>query len=215
MIVGKTHIATDDGAGRRGSTMNEDVRNHRSPEYRCDDIFPNRWSPRAMSGEEIEHDELMSLFEAARWAPSAFNAQPWRFVYARRDTGYWNILFDLLVEANQVWARNAAALVVIVSDGLFEHNGKPNGTHALDTGAAWQSLALQGSLKGLVVHGMAGFDHQRAREVLGIPARFHVQAMAAIGRRGRVEELPEKLREREVPSDRRPVAETVFEGRMS
>lgn len=195
--------------------MNEEVQKHRQPEYACDDIFPSRWSPRAMSGEEIEHGELMSLFEAARWAPSAFNAQPWRFIYARRGTEHWDALFDLLVEMNQSWAKNAAALVVIVADGLFEHNGKPNNTHALDTGAAWQSLALQGSMRGLVVHGMAGFDSTRARESLGVPDRFHVLAMAAIGKRGRVEDLPEKLREREVPSDRRPVAESVFEGRMA
>jgi nitroreductase len=195
--------------------MNEDVKEHRKPQYACDDIFPNRWSPRAMSGEEIEPDELMALFEAARWAPSAFNAQPWRFIYARRGTKHWDSLFDLLVEMNQSWAKNAAALVVLVSDSLFEHNGKPNNTHALDTGAAWQCLALQGSMRGLVVHGMAGFDYRRAKEELGVPERFHVLAMVAIGKRGKTEDLPEKLREREAPSDRRPVAESVFDGRMS
>ena len=117
-----------------------------------------------MSGEAIDESELLTLFEAARWAPSSGNSQPWRFLYARRDTEHWPVFLDLLVERNREWCVNAAALVVFVSRTVHEQTGRALITHAYDTGAAWMSLALQGWLKGLVVHGMAGFDYGRARD---------------------------------------------------
>jgi nitroreductase len=189
--------------------------NDRELEYDANAIFPNRWSPRAMSGESIPKEELMSLFDAARWAPSCFNAQPWRFIYAMRDTEHWEQLFSLLMEGNQSWCKDAAALAVVVSNTLFEHNGKANATHSYDTGAAWSNLALQGSLKGLVVHGMAGFYYDRAKSELGVPDDFKVEAMCAIGRPGNKEDLPEALQEREVVTPRKPVAEIALEGRFS
>ncbi|MGH7790937.1 MAG: nitroreductase family protein, partial [Thermodesulfobacteriota bacterium] len=121
-----------------------DVSRYRKPEFDVDEIFLNRWSPRAMSGEEISEAELMSLFEAAKWAPSSFNNQPWRFLYSRRDSENWGLFFNLLAEFNQAWAKNASALIVIISRKTFDHNGKPSRTHSFDTGAAWQNLALQG-----------------------------------------------------------------------
>lgn len=185
---------------------------HRKPEYPVEPLFVHRWSPRAMSGEPITVAELMRLFEAARWAPSSYNAQPWRFLWARRDTPHWPTLFGLLGEANRVWAQRAAALVVVVSRKLFEHNGQPARTYAFDAGAAWENLALQGSAMGLVVHGMQGFDYERARTELRVPAEFDVQAAIAVGRPGRVEDLPEPLRDREKPSPRKPVADIALEG---
>jgi nitroreductase len=184
----------------------------RKAEYPIDDIFLDRWSPRAMSGEEISEADLMKLFEAARWAPSAYNNQPWRILYARRSSEHWPIFFDLLVDTNKVWARNAAALLLFISKTTFDHNGKPSITHSFDTGAAWQNLALQGFSKGFVVHGMQGFDYERAKEALKIPEGYHVEAMAAIGRPGDTESLPEELRKREFPSDRRKLEKTVCEG---
>ncbi|MFM9997207.1 MAG: nitroreductase family protein [Phycisphaerales bacterium] len=178
-------------------------------------LFLNRWSPRAMSGEPISEAELMTLFEAARWAPSSFNAQPWRFVYARRDTAPWARLFDLLVPANQAWCKDAAALLVACSRTTFEHNGKPNPSHAYDTGAAWMSLSLQGEVMGLVVHGMAGFDRERAARDLGVPPGHEVLAMAAIGRPGDPARLPEPVRAKETPSDRKPVSAWIVEGRFA
>jgi nitroreductase len=180
-----------------------------------DSLFLDRWSPRAMSGEPIEEGELMVLFEAARWAPSSGNAQPWRILYARRDTPAWPTFLGLLVESNQAWAHRAAALLVFVSRHLFERNGKPSVTHAFDTGAAWENLALQGTLRGLVVHGMEGFDYARARTELAIPAEFTVQAMVAIGKPGAKEDLPEYQQKRESPNDRRPLAQTICEGRFN
>ena len=188
------------------------IREYRKPEYDVNPVFLNRWSPRAMSGEGISEEELLSLFEAARWAPSANNNQPWRFVYARRDTPHWQPFLDLLVDLNRAWAFRAAALVVVVSKTTFDHSGKFSRTHSYDAGAAWENLALQGSLKGLVVHGMQGFDYERARELLRVPDGYQVEAMAAIGRPGTLESLPEKYREREFPSDRKKLSEIVMEG---
>lgn len=184
----------------------------RQADYPIDAIFLNRWSPRAMSGEAIPAEELKTLFEAARWAPSSFNNQPWRILYARRDSEHWPLFFDLLVETNKAWCVCAAALLVMVSKTTFDHNGKPSRTHSYDTGAAWENLALQGCLRGYVVHGMQGFDYERARTSLNIPEEYQVEAMAAIGRPGRVEELPEALQARESPNDRRTVEKTVCEG---
>jgi nitroreductase len=149
-----------------------DVNNFRKPDYGIEPVFINRWSPRALSGEALNKEELYLLFEAARWAPSSYNNQPWRFLYAMRNTDPWNTFFNLMVEANQMWAKNAAALVVVISKKTFDFNGKPSITHTFDAGAAWQNIALQGSLRGLVVHGMQGFDYDRAKEVLHISDEF-------------------------------------------
>lgn len=189
-----------------------DVHAHRHPAYNVEPLFVRRWSPRAMSGEALGETELMTLFEAARWAPSAFNNQPWRFLYARRDTPHWPIFFDLMIEGNQRWAHQAAVLVVIVAKTTLDRDGSPSPTHAFDTGAAWGSLALQASLRGLVAHGMQGFDYDKARRVLHVPDDHMVQAMAAIGKPGHIEDLPERLRAREVPSDRKVLGEVVWEG---
>lgn len=176
-------------------------------------IFPARWSPRAMTGEALSQQEMDALLEAARWAPSGGNGQPWRMVYALRGSAEFPAFLDLLVASNQVWAKQAGALVLFVSATLFEHNGKPSPSHAFDTGAAWMSLALQGSLMGLAVHGIGGFDREKARAVLGIPEVFALQAMAAIGHRAAAETLPEALREREKPSLRKPLDQIAFAGK--
>lgn len=189
-----------------------DPGDYRKPAHDVEASFIRRWSPRAMSAEPISRDELMRLLEAARWAPSAYNEQPWRFLYARRDTQHWQPFFELMVDFNQQWTKNAAALFVVISKRTFEHNGKPNMTHSFDSGAAWQSLALQGSAMGLVVHGMAGFDAEKARKSLRIPDDYQVEAMIAVGKPGRTEDLPEAMREAEVPSDRKPISAIATEG---
>jgi nitroreductase len=166
-----------------------------------------------MTGEDIDDVDLMSLFEAARWAPSSYNNQPWRFIYAKRNnTESWNKLFDLLYEGNKVWAKNAAALVVVISRKNFEYNGKPSVTHQFDAGAAWENLALEAVDLGLATHAMEGFDHQKAKPNLGIPESYNVMAMIAIGKRGPKENLTPKLQDAEFPSDRKPLTEIVMEG---
>lgn len=190
------------------------VKDYRKPEYDVNDVFINRWSPRAMSGEEIDEATLMTLFEAARWAPSANNNQPWRFIYARRNSSDWEMFYNLLAEGNQVWAKNAAVLIVVISKKTFD-SGKPSITHSYDAGAAWVSLALMGSLKGLVVHGMQGFDYDSARRALSVPDDYAVEAMIAVGKKGPKENLPAYLQEREFPNTRKNIAEITFEGNFS
>lgn len=184
----------------------------RIAKYKVLDLIKDRWSPRAMSGEPISDSDLMSLFEAARWAPSSYNNQPWRFIFAKRETISWQKLFDLLVPFNQEWCKNGAVLILAISHKNFEFNNKPSRTHSLDTGAATENLALQGFSMGLVIHGMEGFDYDKARKELNIPDDYDIEAMYVIGKPGPIEVLSEKLREREVQSDRKSVEEIIFEG---
>lgn len=183
----------------------------RKADYPIDPVFLDRWSPRAMSGEEIPETELMCLFEAARWAPSSNNNQPWRFLYARRNTEHWPLFYNLLTDSNKIWAQNAAALLLIVSKNTFD-SGRPSRTHSYDAGAAWENLALQGNLRGYVVHGMQGFDYELARSSLNVPEGYTVEAMAAIGMPGNRADLPDDLQARESPNDRRKLTETICEG---
>ncbi|MFH1209459.1 MAG: nitroreductase family protein [archaeon] len=188
------------------------MKNKRIPQYNVNKIFPKRWSPRAMSEEEITNEELMSLFEAARWAPSSYNNQPWRFIYAKKNTEHWKKFYNLMVEFNKQWAKNAAVLIVVLSKKNFTHNNQPSVTAQFDTGAAWQNLALQGSIMGLVVHGMQGFDYIKTKFELKIPEDYDVMAMIAVGKKGKKKDLPKELREKEIPSDRKKVSEFAFEG---
>ncbi len=191
-----------------------DVLEHRSPGLGVVPLLVERWSPRAMSGEALSGSELARLFEAARWAPSSYNDQPWRFLYAHRDSRHWDVFFDLLVDFNRQWADKAAVLIVVLSRRTREKTGGPAPTHSFDTGASWQNLALQGSAMGLVVHGMGGFDYERARRDLQVPAEYAVEAMVAVGHPAVVEALPEGLRKLEMPSGRKEIEEIAFEGLM-
>src|SRR6476646_1311831 len=184
----------------------------RNSAFKINSIILNRWSPRSMTGEELDNDTLMSLFEAARWAPSSFNNQPWRFIYAKRNTEHWDRLFNLLVDVNKTWAKNAALLAVVISRKNFEFNEKPARTHQFDTGSEWENLALEASSRGIVAHGMQGFDYEKAKTELGIPADFEVMAMIAIGKRGSKENLPTELQDKEKPNDRKALKDIIMEG---
>ena len=189
-----------------------DPKEHRKADHPIEPIFLERWSPRAMSGEPLSEQEILTLFEAARWAPSTYNVQEWRFCYARREGPHWQSVFDLLVDANQAWCARAGLLGVVLSQTVFPRNGKPNPVHVFDSGLAYMSLALQGARMGLVVHAMAGFDRDAARRVLEIPEEFSVNAMFAVGRPGDPAALPEEMQEMEIPSGRRAVRESICEG---
>jgi nitroreductase len=191
-----------------------DLDNHRKPTYSINNLILNRWSPRSMSGEEINDKDLMSLFEAARWAPSSYNNQPWRFIYAKRNSASWEKFFNLLAEGNRVWTKNASVLVVIISRKNFEHNEKPSITHQFDTGAAWENLAIEATSCGLVTHGMQGFDYDKARKELEIPDSFDVMAMIAIGKKAPKENLPSELQKMEFPNNRKPLSEIIMEGKF-
>lgn len=187
----------------------------RTADHPIETLFLKRWSPRAMTGEAIKREELSRLFEAARWAPSTYNEQEWRFLYAHRDTPHWQTFLKLLIEANQVWCANAGVLVVVLSKKTFTLNGKPNPVHTFDAGAAFENLALQGASMDLVVHGMAGFSKDAVRRDLKVPDDFEVEAMVAIGRPGDPDKLPEELRKREQPTDRKRIGEFTREGPFS
>ena len=189
-----------------------EIKAKRTSEYPINPLILSRWSPRSMTGEELGDDDIMSLFEAARWAPSSFNNQPWRFIYAKRNTEHWDRLFNLLVDVNKTWAKNAALLAVVISRKNFEFNEKPARTHQFDTGSAWENLALEASSRGIVAHGMQGFDYEKAKTELGIPADFEVMAMIAIGKRGPKENLPTELQDKEKPNDRKALKDIIMEG---
>lgn len=186
----------------------------RKPDYPVEKLIYERWSPRAFTGEALNDQALRALLEAARWAPSSFNEQPWRFLYARRDTPAWNIFFDLLVEGNRRWAHQAALLALVVSKKKFTKTGKPNRNHSFDSGAAWENLALQATAAGWAAHGMAGFDVEKARRVLAIPEDYEVEAMLAVGRPTDKSVLPEELRAAEEPSGRHKIQEWATEGKF-
>jgi len=189
----------------------------RQAAYPIDPLFLERWSPRAFDGSEIPEADLRTMFEAARWAPSAFNSQPWRFLYARRGGADWERFLGLLIPWNQDWAHSASALVYILSDTLpFTDKATgapaPSATHSFDAGTAWACLALQASLMGYHAHGMSGIQHDLARAELAIPDRWTLNAACAIGRLGDPATLPDKLRSREFPSDRKPQQAFVHAG---
>jgi nitroreductase len=162
-------------------SIRERVARHRTLAHGIDPLFVNRWSPRSMTGDPLPEDEYLPLFGAARWAPSSRNAQPWRFLYTTREHDDWGTFLSFLPEKNWRWAGDAAVLVVLCSRTTFASNGEPNGTHSFDVGAAWVSLALEGTRRGLAVHAMAGFDAERAADGLAVPDAFDVEAMVAIG----------------------------------
>lgn len=186
----------------------------RVAEFPIDEQFLRRWSPRAMSGQALTQDELFRLLEAARWAPSSGNNQPWRFFYGLAGTPQFDLIFNLLVDANKAWCKQAGALLVVASRKVND-KGKPARTHSFDAGSAWMSFALQAQRQNLVAHGMEGFDYDRAHSELEMPDDFAVEMMIAVGQHGKVEDLPEKYRERETPSDRVPVASLVFAGKYA
>lgn len=188
----------------------------RQPDHPIHELFLKRWSPRAMDGQPVSDDDLKRLFEAARWAPSTYNEQEWRFLYAHREGEHWQTFFDLLMEANQAWCKHASVLVVALSKKTMTRNGKPNPVHSLDTGMAVQNLMLQAAaMDNLITHGMAGFDRGRTRTTLQVPDDFEIECMIAIGHPGDPDSLPAELREREVVSQRKKIAEFVRSGPFS
>ncbi|MEB0043056.1 MULTISPECIES: nitroreductase family protein [unclassified Pseudomonas] len=193
--------------------------NSRVADYPIDPQFTERWSPRAFTAEAIGQETLLSFFEAARWAPSAYNSQPWRFLYARRDTPNWERFLGLLNEFNRGWAQHASALVIVISKTTFTAPGAteegPALCHSFDTGAAWGYLALQASLSGWHTHAMAGFDKDLTRQELNVPEGYALHAAVAIGKLGDKSTLAEYLQGRETPGPRRPLSELAAEGGFS
>ncbi|MCI4590456.1 nitroreductase family protein [Sphingobium sp. BYY-5] len=184
-----------------------------------DSLFLERWSPRAFDASALPQGDLDTIFDAARWAPSAFNYQPWRFLYAHRDGADWDRFLGGLLPFNQSWAQNASVIVYVLSDTQMAAPGseeyKPSHSHSFDAGAAWALLALQATRLGYHSHGMSGVDFDAARKELGVPERFRIEAAVAIGRLADKSILPETLQAREAPSGRKPVEEFAFAGNFA
>jgi len=180
-------------------------------------LFIDRWSPRAFDGSEMPQEDLDVIFEAAGWAPSAYNVQPWTFLYARRGDANWDLLLSQLIDFNQSWAKNASALVYIVSDRLMrsDKGNSENHSHSFDAGAAWALAALQAQAMGYHTHGMTGIKFGEAEAALGVPDDHRLEAAFVIGKAAGKEILPDFLQEREVPSTRKPVSEIVKAGKFA
>jgi nitroreductase len=178
--------------------------------------FLTRWSPRAFAADAMTEPQVMQLLEAARWAPSASNNQPARFAWGLRGDAAFAAILDGLAASNQVWAKAAAALIVVASKPVVEKNGASaaNVWHAFDAGSAWMSLALQAQEIGLVAHAMGGFDTEKLGPALALPAGYVLHAVVAVGARGAAETLPESYRVRELPNRRRPVADVAGHGNI-
>ncbi|AQR73358.1 nitroreductase family protein [Sphingomonas sp. LM7] len=188
----------------------------RTPDHPVEPLFVDRWSPRSFTGESVPDAVLASAFEAARWAPSASNAQPWRFLVARHGDAHWQDFVSLLAPRNALWASRASALIVVLSELKVERRGAlvDNVSHSFDAGAAWTNFAHQALLLGWHTHGIGGFDRDAARTLLAVPEDFAIETIVALGRQGGLDTLPADFHAGESPSKRRPIAESVFAGRL-
>ncbi len=179
------------------------------------DLIKRRWSPRAFSDRSIKPETLQSLLEAARWAPSSNNEQPWSFIVAAKDDpDEFGRLLSCLVEGNSLWAQHAPVLMVSVARLSFEDDGQPNRHAFHDVGQAVANLIVQATALGLMVHQMAGFHPDKVRELYSVPKEFEPVAAMALGYPGDPQSLSDKLKKRELaPRERKPITEFVFTGR--
>lgn len=175
-------------------------------------VFHQRWSARAFQQQAISSADLTKLFEAARWAPSAYNEQPWRFIVGVAGTETHRKIAAALGGFNQVWAPKAPVLILGVAKTTFSHNNAPNAYALYDLGAATASLVLQAAALGMTTHQMAGFDHEGARAALGIPADYAMGAVTALGYQGEAASLGEEhlVTLETTPRSRKPLGEIVF-----
>lgn len=194
--------------------MHKPLPNPRTPSTEVDAVFTDRWSPRSFDPKPLDREDIASLFEAARWAPSCYNEQPWHFVYAVTPEDRARFA-EALVEKNRQWARRAPLLLFVLSRRHFARNGKENRHFLFDAGAAWMALALQARRRGFYAHGMAGFDRDKAFEVTrSAKADYEIIAAVAVGRRGDPADLPADLAEAEAPNGRKTPQEVASEGRL-
>lgn len=189
--------------------------NEREAQSPVSALFMRRWSARGMTGEKIPEEVLQALFEAARFAPSSYNSQPWRFAYARRGSPAFDLYVDALWDANKLWAREASALILVASKAKFTPPGKDaeivSRTASFDAGAAWASLAYQAAILGWSTRAMGGFDLDKARAAAKAPNSLNLEVIVAVGKRAETASVPEAIRQIDHPNNRRPVAASAFE----
>jgi nitroreductase len=195
--------------------LSESSPNPRVTEAPIDEMFTDRWSPRGFDPQPLTDEQIRQLFEAARWAPSCFNEQPWRFYYAATPADREAFL-SALVPRNQLWAGRAPLLIFILARRTFGQSGRDNRHAPFDAGAAWVCLALQARKMGLYAHAMAGFNQRRAYTILGVSeSEYHIMAAVAVGHKGSADHLPDDMQAIEKPNARRPLSEILFEGAAS
>jgi nitroreductase len=182
---------------------------NRSVHYEILDEIKNRWSPRAFSKEELSIEDIFGVLEAARFAPSCFNEQPWRFILAISEEDREKMML-VLTEQNKLWAINAPVLILIVSKNKFDSSDKENRWSSFDSGTAWGYLSLEAQRRGLITHAMGGFSVERAKESYKLGDNYTPMAVIALGRYGDVESLNDDLKKREHPSSRKETAELLF-----
>jgi len=153
-------------------------------------LITDRWSPRAFDKRTVDFDKIQLLFEAAKWAPSARNAQPWRFIFATNEMPDYKVLIDLMSEANQSWATTAPLLVMPLAQVISTYKNRPNRLAFYETGMAVGNLLTQATAMGLMVHQLSGYDEERAKEILVIPTRYEPMSILAIGYKGEPAKLP-------------------------
>ena len=168
-----------------------------------------RWSPRAFSNERVSRDDLYAILEAASYAPSCFNEQPWRFVLAD-DEQYLKKMRSVLFSSNLEWAEKAPVLLLIVAKKTFEQNNENNFWHMFDAGTAWGYLSLEAQKRGLITHAMGGFNREKARKVFNIPTDYEIITVVAIGKYGSIDQLNDDLKLREKPNTRKDIGELLL-----
>lgn len=190
----------------------DQIKQYRQASHDIDPIYTKRWSSRSFLDKDVPKDVLHRLFEAARWAPSAGNSQPWQFIYAQSEEDRAKFL-SFIKKGNTSWCDKAPVLVAVASRTTWDDDTEDiNPTHAFDTGASWGYLALEATRQGLVAHAMGGFDRDKAKEVLQVPENYTVYAIVAVGYRGEKDALDEGLQKREKPSDRNAIEDFISEG---
>ncbi len=195
-------------------TAHSAIKNIRTAAYPIHAQFTERFSPRGFTAKSLAEADVLALLEAAHWAPSASNNQPWRFAYGLRGDAAFAKIAEGLVPFNRAWAEKAAALIVVASRSTVEKNGtaQPNPWASFDAGTAWGYLALQAHHAGLVTHAMGGFDAGILARNLNLPEGYVLHAVVAVGEHGDIEKLPEALQAREVPNSRLPLAQIAAHG---
>jgi len=185
--------------------------NFRQTEYSPNKMFIERRSSRALSGEPLNDEELFSILEAAKWAPSSYNAQPWRFIYIKNGSPAWDKLFSLVMDLNQIWMKRAAVMVLVLSRQNLKLDGQPNDMASFDTGAACENMALEATQRGLIAHPVGGFYKDRVKEAFQISDDYKVEVIIALGRPGDATLLPEGMQAKESPTDRLPLSSLISE----
>jgi len=180
-------------------------------------LIVDRWSPRAFDGSEMPQEDLDAILEAGGWAPSAYNVQPWTFLYTKKGDANWDLFLSGLIDFNAGWAKEASAIVYVVSDKFMrsDKGNSENHSHSFDAGAAWVLAAIQAQALGYHTHGMTGLKFGEAEAALGIPEDHRLEAAFAIGKQGDKSVLPDFLQSREVASDRKPLAEIAKAGKFA